>query len=93
MPGLLLHFLKKKQENKQTDKPDERVRENKDFCNIIMPSKNTKILEFNQYQKCDKAPFFIYSDLQSIIERIHGYKNNPKNSSTAKLSEHIPSGF
>ena len=24
---------------------------NKDFCNIFMPSKDTKILEFNQYQK------------------------------------------
>ena len=26
-----------------------KVYENKDFCNIVMPSKNTKILEFNQY--------------------------------------------
>ena len=25
------------------------------FCNIVMPSKETKILEFNQYQKSDKA--------------------------------------
>ena len=37
-----------------------RVCENKDFCNIIMPS----ILEFNQYQKSDKAPFIIYADLE-----------------------------
>ena len=26
-----------------------RVCENKDFCNVIMPSEDTKILEFNQY--------------------------------------------
>ena len=26
-----------------------RARENKDFCKIIIPSKDTKILEFNQY--------------------------------------------
>ena len=26
-----------------------KVCENKDFCNIIMPSKNTGILELNQY--------------------------------------------
>ena len=32
--------------------------ENKDFCNVAMPSADTKILEFNQYQKSDKA--FIY---------------------------------
>ena len=28
-----------------------------------MPSEDTKILEFNQYQKSDKAPFVIYADL------------------------------
>ena len=28
-----------------------RVCENKDFCNIIMPSQNTKILELNQSKK------------------------------------------
>ena len=26
---------------------------NKDFCNVIMASEDTKILEFNQYQKSD----------------------------------------
>ena len=58
-----------------------------------MPSEDTKILEFNQYQKSDKAPFIIYADLQCIIEKIDGCKNNPENSSTTKVSEHIPSGF
>ena len=29
-----------------------------------MPSEDTKILEFNQYQKSDKAPFVIYADLE-----------------------------
>ena len=33
--------------------------ENKDFCNVNMPSGDTEILEFNQYQKSDKAPFTI----------------------------------
>ena len=27
------------------------VCENKDFCNVIMTSEDTKILEFNHYQK------------------------------------------
>ena len=58
-----------------------------------MPSEDTKILEFNQYQKSDKAPFIIYADLECIIEKIDGCKNNPENSSTTKVSEHIPSGF
>ena len=43
-----------------------------------MPSEETKILEFNQYQKCDKAPFLIYADLECIIEKIDEYKNNLK---------------
>ena len=30
-----------------------------------MPSEDTKILEFDQYQKSDKTPFIIY---ESIIE-------------------------
>ena len=33
------------------------VCESKDFFYVIMPSELTKILEFNQYQKSDKAPF------------------------------------
>ena len=58
-----------------------------------MPSEDTKILKFNQYQKSDKAPFIVYADVECIIEKTDGYKNNPENSSTAKVSEHIPSGF
>ena len=53
----------------------------------------TLILQFNQSQKFDKAPFIIYADLEYIIENIDGCKNNPENSSTAKVTEHIPSGF
>ena len=58
-----------------------------------MPSEDTKILEFNQYQKSDKATFIIYANPECIIEKIDGCKNNPENSSTAKVSEHIPSVF
>ena len=58
-----------------------------------MPSEDTKILEFNQYQKSDEAPFIIYADLECIIEKIDRCKNNPEISSTTKVSENIPSGF
>ena len=43
-----------------------------------MPSADTKISEFNQYQKSDKAPFIIYADLECTIETIDGCKNNPE---------------
>ena len=58
-----------------------------------MPPEDTKILEFNQYQKSDKTPFVIYADLECLIEKTDGCKNNPENPSTTKLSEHIQSGF
>ena len=51
-----------------------KVCENKDFCNFLMPVEDTKILEFNQYQKSDKAPFIIYADLECLIENIDGFK-------------------
>ena len=44
--------------------------ENKDFRGIIMPSKDTKILGFNQYKKSDTAPSIIYADLESLIKRM-----------------------
>ena len=47
-----------------------KVFENKNFGNVILPSEDTKILEFNQYQKFDKAPFTIYAALGCIIEKI-----------------------
>ena len=51
-----------------------------------MSSENTKILEFNEYQKSDKAPFIIYADLECLLGKIEGCKNNPENSSTSNVS-------
>ena len=56
-----------------------RVCKNKFFCNTV-----------NQHQKSDNAPFIIYADLESLIEKTDRCKNNPKNSSLAKASDHIP---
>ena len=41
-----------------------KICENKDFSSVEMPSEDTKILEFNQYQKFDEAPFIIYANLE-----------------------------
>ena len=69
-----------------------KVCENLEFCNVVMPSEDTKMLEFNQYQKFDNAPFIIYADLEWLIEKIEGCKNNPEKSSTTKVGKHISSG-
>ena len=47
-----------------------------------MPSENTKILEFKQYQKSDKTRSIIYVDLESLIKKLMNVKiilkNHPK---------------
>ena len=58
-----------------------------------MPSEDTKILEFNHYQKSCKAPLIIYADLECLREKTNGCKNNPENLSRIKVGENIPSGF
>ena len=70
-----------------------KVHENKDLCNIIIPSEDTKILEFNQNQKSDKTPFIFYANLECLIGKIYRCKNNLESVSTTKLIEHVPSGF
>ena len=80
-------------EHKNKLESQKRVCKNKDFCNVIMGSEDNKILEFNQCKNSDKAPVFIYANLEFIIEKIDRWKNNPENSSTAKVSEHILSGY
>ena len=81
----LLSFFRKKNKLELYKK----ACENKDFCNVNMPSDYTKILQFNQYQKSDKAPFIVYADLECIIEKIDVCKNNPENSSTTKVSQQV----
>ena len=70
-----------------------KVYENKDFCIVIMLFEDTTILEFNQYEKSDKAAFVNYADLECIIEKTGGCKTNPENSFTTKASKQEASGF
>ena len=58
-----------------------------------MPSENDYILVFNQYIKSDKMPHIIYADIGSLIKKIDGCANNPENSSTTKIGEHVSFGY
>ena len=58
-----------------------------------MGSEDTKTLQFNQYQKSDKARFVINEDLEFLKEKIDGYKHNTENSYTTKVSKYVLSGF
>ena len=55
---------------------------NKNFCNVLVPSEDTKILEFNQYCESDETPFIIYDDIKSLMRKNDECKNNPEKSST-----------
>ena len=44
-----------------------------------MPSEDNKILQYNQYQKFDKAPFIFYADPECSIEKVDRCKNDPEN--------------
>ena len=58
-----------------------------------MGSEDTKILQFNQYQKSGKARFVMYEDLEFLKEKIDEYKHNTENSNTTEVSKYTPSGF
>ena len=46
-----------------------------------MTSEDTMIIEFNQYQKPYKELFVAFVDLECLMEKINGCKNNPETSS------------
>ena len=84
-----LHYFATKNKHESHKK----VCKNKNFCNFVMPSEDTIILEFNQNKKSDKAPFIIYADLECLLGKMDGYKNNPENLSTTKVISNNLSGF
>ena len=56
------------------------VYKNHDYCYAEMPNEDNKILEYNHGQKSMKISFIIYADLESLLERMSTYHNNPKKS-------------
>ena len=40
-----------------------------------------------------KVLFIIYADLESLYQKMNTCHNNPKESSTAKINKHTPSGY
>ena len=52
-----------------------------------MLSKETKILEFDEFL------FVIYADIECLIEKIDGFKNNADITFPIKVGEHTPSRF
>ena len=64
------------------------VCENHDYCCKEMPNEDNKILEYNHGEKSIKAPFIIYADLESLLEKISTCCDSPEKSSTTKTNKH-----
>ena len=70
-----------------------KVCENHDYCSIEMPNEDNKILKYNHGEKSMKAPFIIFADLESLLEKMDTCYNNLEKSSTTKTNKHTPSGY
>ena len=60
---------------------------------IVMPDKDNNILKYNHGEKSMKAPFIIYADMESLLEKKKSIcHNNPNKLSKTKINKHTPSG-
>ena len=69
------------------------VCENYDYCCVEMSNEDNKILKYNYGEKSMKAPFIIYADLESLLEKMNTCHNNPEKPSTTKINNPTPSGY
>ena len=54
-----------------------------------MPKENNKILKYNHGEKSKRAPFVIYADLESLLEKMNTLFNNPEKSSTKMIDFYV----
>ena len=80
-------------EQRKKLKSHEEVCKDKKFCEVLNPSEKNNILEFSQYMKSYKMPYFFYVDIEFWIKRMERCTNNPEKSQTSKLGEHILCGY
>ena len=60
---------------------------------VKMPDKDNNILKFNNFHKHQAVPFIIYSDFESITEKISGCKPNNDKSYTEAYQKHTDCGY
>ena len=74
-------------------KKHKKVCEKHDCCYGEMAEEGNKMLEYNHGEKSIRAPFVIYADLESLLEKMNTCHNNPEKSSTPKTNKHTPHGY
>ena len=61
-------------------KKHKKVCGNHDYCYVNMPKEDNKISTYNHGEKSMKAPFIIYVDLESLLEKMSTCHSNPEKS-------------
>ena len=59
---------------------------------VEMPNKGSTV-EFYDGQNQLKVPFMMYVDFEAMLEPIQGPSQDPEESYTKKVNQHIPSGY
>ena len=70
-----------------------KICQNHHYCCVEMPNEDNKILKYNHGEKSMKAPFIIYADFESLLEKMDTRYDSSEKSSTAKINKHTPSGY
>ena len=58
-----------------------------------MPTKDNSIIKYNEGEKSIKLPFFVYADLECLLEKMSTGQNNPNETSTTEINKHVSSGY
>ena len=58
-----------------------------------MRTKDNNIINYNHGEKSIKLPFFVYADLECLLEKMSTCYNSPEESSKTKINKHTPSGY
>ena len=70
-----------------------KVCENHDYCSIEMPNEDNKILKHDHGEKSMRAPFIVYADFESLLEKMDTSYDNLEKPPTTKINKHTPSGY
>ena len=74
-------------------KTHERLFNNHDHCEIIMPHEGQNILKFNQRDNLLKASHIFYFDIETLLLKAQSCKNNPEKPHTETKVIYEPSGY
>ena len=65
-------------------KSHENVCKDHDYCHMVIPEEDNNIFKYHQDKYFMTFLFFIYADIEQILEKIQACDNNPQESSQPK---------